>query len=600
MSIVPLVKATLYGPSAEKDAVIEGLQNLGCMHLNDLSSSDTDVQHVASPSTDAREAIQYLKDCPVQRRAQRHVPMVDLNAVVKETLEVRKRAQALAEESAQLGKWIADLEPWGDFEMPEWAQEGAARLWFFIVPLRQVAQLQGLNSPWSIVARDHRFAYVVVLASEEPVSVPGEQAFLERQSLRTLRARHERVMQELEELDYRRIGLTLYRDSISNALDEADDRAAREQAARRALEHDQVFAVQGWAPAKLSGALRQFAADRGLAIILAAPSPQDDPPTLLENPAALRGGEGLVQFYRTPGYKMWDPSKSVYLGFAFFFGMIFSDAGYGLLLGVVLLAAWTRLTQTASGRALRGILVALVVWSIIYGALVGTYFGLTAPPGSWLAALHLLDSNDQRLMMWLSIAIGAVHLSLANLVSAWRRRRSSAALSSVGWACIISGGACVGIGKSYAGLAVIANVAWWVIGLGGFFVLLFSSESPFSLAPKALVRRLADGVKAATDITKAFGDVLSYLRLFALGLASFKLGEAFNGLAASSLELGGAGVLLGLGILVVGHGINFVMAIMGGVVHGLRLNVIEFFNWSLPEEGEGFQTFAKKSVEMTV
>jgi V/A-type H+-transporting ATPase subunit I len=87
---------------------------------------------------------------------------------------------------------------------------------------------------------------------------------------------------------------------------------------------------------------------------------------------------------------------------------------------------------------------------------------------------------------------------------------------------------------------------------------------------------------------------LSYLRLFALGLASAQLAVTFNGLSQDAAKIGGVGTLLAILIAVFGHGINFVLAIMGGVVHGLRLNCIEFFNWSLTEEGRPFQPFRKK------
>ena len=132
------------------------------------------------------------------------------------------------------------------------------------------------------------------------------------------------------------------------------------------------------------------------------------------------------------------------------------------------------------------------------------------------------------------------------------------------------------------------------LALGGLLVLLFTSE-PLSLVGPA-VWPVVDGSKASL-VSKAFGDVLSYLRLFALGLASIKLAEAFNGLAATAFESGGVGLLLGLLVLLVGHGINFAMGLMSGVVHGLRLNLIEFFNWSLPEEGEQFQAFRKKALK---
>ena len=89
--------------------------------------------------------------------------------------------------------------------------------------------------------------------------------------------------------------------------------------------------------------------------------------------------------------------------------------------------------------------------------------------------------------------------------------------------------------------------------------------------------------------------MLSYLRLFALGLASAKLAITFNDLAGGIYEKGGIGILLAFVILLVGHGINFLLCLMGGVVHGLRLNCIEFFNWGLSQEGYAFEPFKKKA-----
>ena len=418
--------------------------------------------NAAGVGADARAALQYLDDSPVHRPARRPQGDVDLEAVVQavlEVLDVRERSHALAEERVQLHKWIADVQPWGDFEMPAWAHEGPLRLWFYVVPLHRMASMQAVLVPWKVVARDHRFAYVVVVTADPPAGMPGAPASLEGRSLSQLRARLEQVERELEDLDYRRIGLTLYSDMIRAALDEADDRADRERAARVTLEQESVFAVQGWAPRERVAALRQYAADRQLAVTIAAPGPQDTPPTLLDNPPALRGGEGMVTFYKTPGYFMWDPSKAVFFGFVVFFGMIFSDAGYGLVLGGILLAAWKRL----SGGT-RGVLAALVISSVVYGVLVGSYFGVEPPEHSWLAGFHVLDAQDQGLMMWISIGIGAAHLIYANLVSAWRKRRSSTALSSLGWACIILGGFCAGWGEAMRTWLSSPPLAWEFLG----------------------------------------------------------------------------------------------------------------------------------------
>ena len=107
--------------------------------------------------------------------------------------------------------------------------------------------------------------------------------------------------------------------------------------------------------------------------------------------------------------------------------------------------------------------------------------------------------------------------------------------------------------------------------------------------------RGVDGLIGLTGVTKAFGDSLSYLRLFALGLASAQLAIVFNQLAADASQVRGVGVLLGLLIFLIGHTLNLLLAVVGGVVHGLRLNCIEFFSWSLTDEGQPFDAFETRA-----
>jgi V/A-type H+-transporting ATPase subunit I len=226
---------------------------------------------------------------------------------------------------------------------------------------------------------------------------------------------------------------------------------------------------------------------------------------------------------------------------------------------------------------------------------VGTYFGIEPPKGSLLGKLHVLDAQNQRLMMWIAIGVGVSHLTYANLVAAWWRRHSPTALASLGWAAIILSGFALALGKSFSGdprLASLPGIGQWGLIVGAILVLVFTSQRPFG----QFFGRLLDGLKGVTEFSRAFGDVLSYLRLFALGLASIKLAQSFNGLAAQSFASKGIGILLGLIVLIVGHSINLAMGILSGVVHGLRLNLIEFFNWSVPEEGPRFVPFGKKAM----
>jgi V/A-type H+/Na+-transporting ATPase subunit I len=219
---------------------------------------------------------------------------------------------------------------------------------------------------------------------------------------------------------------------------------------------------------------------------------------------------------------------------------------------------------------------------------VGSYFGLAPPPGSWLGRLHLLNIGDSATMMRLSIAIGVSHVVLANLAEAWSRRRSLAALAPAGWVAIMLGGAALWLGNMQLHDAALQSTGIGAMVLGAAAVLAFSGrEGP-------LWRRALGGLLALTRVTSAFGDVLSYLRLFALGLASASLALAFNDLAGHVATAPAFGKLAAALILLVGHSLNFGLGIVSGFVHGLRLNFIEFFNWSVPEEGYPFRAFAKR------
>jgi V/A-type H+-transporting ATPase subunit I len=129
-----------------------------------------------------------------------------------------------------------------------------------------------------------------------------------------------------------------------------------------------------------------------------------------------------------------------------------------------------------------------------------------------------------------------------------------------------------------------------VLGLIG--VLLFNSpEGP-------LWKRLLKGLGGLTGLSTAFGDALSYLRLFALGLASASLAGTFNAMAGQVKEaLPGIGLLFALLIALLGHSLNFILGLSSGFIHGLRLNFIEFFRWSISEEGQPFNAFARKEKE---
>ena len=278
----------------------------------------------------------------------------------------------------------------------------------------------------------------------------------------------------------------------------------------------------------------------------------------------------------------------VLYSFAIFFAMIISDGGYGLLLAAVVAHYWKRMSDSAAGRRWRWVLLTLVVATIGYGILVGSFFGVAPAAGSWPARLAILDMTNTTTMMALSVTIGVIHVVMGNIMDAARHGWSPRALPSLGWALFVLSGFTLFVAMQ-AGADAVQTPATAVAALGLVLVFAFSGYGSRPLG------WLGKGLVALTRITAAFGDVLSYLRLFALGLASASLAIAFNNMADGAREgIPAVGLLVAIAILAIGHSLNLVLAVASGFIHGLRLNVIEFFNWGLPEEGPLFRPFKKK------
>ena len=597
MAIVPLEKLNLFGSADQKEAVLDELQQLGCVHLVSFGEPRK-IDDSPDISSETRQAVKFLRSCPIRRRAVRSESNFQFEDVVHDARHVQQRQQRLQEERDELLLAIGNLTPWGDFRLPAEGELGTLRLWFYIVPHYRLRLLSQRDEAWQVVSRDRRFAYVIVISATEPEQMPVARVHVDDRPLSDLQQQLEEAEAELEELHWQRVALTRWSDLLARTIAVASDRAARQRAAYQAWSDPTLFVIQGWIPTADRERIREVSRAHSLGMTLEPPSDKDTPPTLLSNTGLTAGGQGAVTFYTTPAYRSWDPSSIVFFSFSIFFAMIMADAGYALVLGALLLILWRRIGRVSGGKRIRKLGVAIVVASVAYGVAVGSYFGLPPTSGSVLQTLHIINASDTTLMMQISIVLGAVHLSLANLALAWNRRWAPRMLASLGWVVMLAGGVSLGFGKTgMEPQTQLINCGVWSIVVGVFAVLLFSSERPWrtrKLGEHGL--RLVDGLLSLTNISRAFGDVLSYLRLFALGLASAQLASTFNDLTYKASCCVGVGSLLAMVAVVFGHGLNFTLAIMSGVVHGLRLNCIEFFGWGLPEEGYPFRPFCKKAV----
>ena len=588
MSILQLKKATLIGLSDGKTDTLDALQGLGLLHIIPLTENS---HKVSSDSEDSnpellKRCLQYLLSSPQKRRQVTRDSQLDLNRILHQVDRNRQLRIRLSEKRDFLQKRIADLEPWGEFTLPDLADLNQEKLWFYLVPNYKMPDVEHSHLPWMVVHRDNRHTYIVVVSETEPDSgiMPVPRTHTGYVPLSQLKEQLEETEIELEAADGERQALTRWIFLLQQNVASTENQARLEEVSALTRDYGEVFALQGWIAERDLPQLQQFSEDQGLVLELADPTDDERPPTFLDNPEVYGGGQEVVSFFQTPSYRSWDPSRVVFFSFVSFFAIIMSDAGYSLLFGAIIAWKWNSMGQTETGRRLRAMGAALTGAGVFWGILVGSYFGASAPV-SLLGEMKLLDLNDFDTMMALSISIGALHLILANLLMAWVRRGTPQMLASLGWA--------LSVAIALTGwLTTFTTLHWLVFGAGLFLVLVFSAqEAGFGL------KRLISGLLALTNVTKIFGDVLSYLRLFALGLASASLAITFNQLAADvGNALPGIGFLLHILILLAGHLLNFVLTVVSGVIHGLRLNLIEFYNWSLADEGYPFQPFEKQEV----
>lgn len=596
MTIVPMRRITLCGLIGEKEEVLAGLQDLGCVHLIPLRQPGTLAPDDPVLRRRTETAFRHLDEAPYKLRPFRPATGFDLSAAVDDIVANRARLRQLRDRRDALEQRIDTLEQWGDFRLPPVEDIGGERLWFYVLPINQRPVLERVELPWQIVGKGPTVLYVVIVSPDEPpVDVlPVARSRTGAVPLADLREALEDTQVDIEEAEVRRAELTRWRLAIGLHLAEAADTDERRIVGEQTHDAEQVFALQGWIPAEAAERLDTFARHQRLALVVEEPGPADKPPTLLDPPERASSGADLTRFYTSPGYRSWDPSLVVFVSFAFFFAMIVADAGYSAIIALGVVLFWRRFDASPALRRARVLLVTLSSVAIVYGVLAGSYFGVVPPPDSLLGRLDIIDVHDFDAMMRLSIGIGVTHLSIGLAADAWvnrgpGRRLSGRSLTALGWIAVIWGGFLLWLGN---GETIMSSLASPIL-LGGLAAVALGGAAA---QPEASVaKRVLGGALALTGITKIFGDILSYLRLFALGLASASLAATFNDLAANIRDDAPIYILMSVLVLVLGHGVNFALGIMSGVVHGLRLNFIEFFSWGLTDEGYPFRAFARRA-----
>jgi V/A-type H+-transporting ATPase subunit I len=298
------------------------------------------------------------------------------------------------------------------------------------------------------------------------------------------------------------------------------------------------------------------------------PGIDDNVPTLLRNPRwvdLIKPVFGLLGI--TPGYRELDVSILFLIFFSIFFGILIGDAGYGIV--YILITAWMhfRMKNNPAMKNVFPLLYLLSSCAIVWGGMTGTFFGQT-----WLQnkgfTILVPELNDVKFMQTVCFFLGALHLSIAHSWRAILKMPSVSALADIGWICVLWT-------AFFLARTLILSDPFpsWGIGLvsaGVGLVILFTD--PQRNMFKAIGKGLAS---VALSLMNNFSDVVSYVRLFAVGLATVAIADTTNSMAAG-LGNGVLAVAAGAVIVVIGHSLNIVLGPMSVLVHGVRLNLLEF------------------------
>ncbi|WP_026973360.1 V-type ATP synthase subunit I [Aliagarivorans marinus] len=598
MSIRSLKRLTLGGSTRQQRELLSALQGLGCTHLIPLSEDNAQANRALAMQqpNDASEALAWLGRAERRRRPVTDKDLVDVDELIEQVLQNKRAIRAEADRRDHLKQHLAALKPWGEFTLPPLETTNNRRFWFYVVPLKDLDAVHQSELPCQEIHRDQKRAWIVVVSKEEPAedAMPVERSRIGRHTMSQIEQMIEICEQHLEDLRAEREAFTRWIYPLSQSLAARHDTASLLMASSGVRDENEFFLMQGWVPADQEEALVELSEQHAAAILLEDPTADDQPPTLLENDDQTGGGAEAMSFFQTPNYRAWDPGKLVFFSFSLFFAMIMSDAMYSALFGGIIWMYRKRLRSSEKGVRLMNLGMFMSLLGIVWGVMVGSYFGVSPSSGP-LAWLAFLDLNNYPAMMKISVFIGVAHLMAANLMTAYINRPNLKALAPVGWAALMFGGMMLWFGADGPLPSWLGTGLGSIAMLGGAgLVCVFSSDRKVD-SPKTAALRALDGAKAIYNITGAFGDVLSYMRLFALGLSGASLAMTFNSLAAQVVDSSPvSGVLFGGLILLLGHLLNFALCIMSGVVHGMRLNVIEFVNWGLSDEGYPFNAFRKK------
>lgn len=628
--IIPMKKYLILGVQEDLESFFKKAQQQGVLEfIPGKNKAPSVVPKEMQCFIDAIRILRKLKSTDKSKDTEQSAEEIALYII-----HLKKEIERLSEQIRMIRLEIARVSPLGDFSKEDIAYietEAKKVIQFFCMKTLKREE----NPPDEgliYLSTEYDLDYFMAI-HRAPVSYPHMIEMRVDKPVGILKEELEETQQSLQKIERELKESTCFQPFLQEALITHLNTYHLEQAKNTVqypLENS-VFCVEAWIPQNKVRVLYSLVNDMAIHCESIAVEEGEVVPTYMENKGIARIGEDLVRVYDIPAHTDKDPSTWVFWFFVLFFSIIVADGGYGLLYLALAGFCWFKFPNL-KGQKRRFLKLATILATgcVLWGVCTASFFGLELKPNDWLmrisplqtlvvkkADYHLQQNDDvqkeldekfpqirnavtgqeiiekaveykdgktsytvsddfsRNILLDFSILLGIVHISCSLMRYFFRN------WAGVGWVLFMIGGylyfpSILNATTILHFLNLVGKTQGTEIGLQ----LIFSGI--IIAVALALIQNRLKGLKHLTQLLEVFADVLSYLRLYALALAGSIMAATFN-------QLGKSAGLFGFIPILGGHSINILLGLMAGVIHGLRLNFIEWYHYCFDGGGRLFK-----------
>lgn len=600
--IVPMTRYGFLLYHADAPGFLERLRELGMVDITTSSWAGNEQE---------RELLAQSERLKTIAKAMRSVepqgePIVDVQQAAQQWEQATAAIEAANVAIAKAQKESIEAQLWGDFDpakLAELKQQGIM-MRFFEVSNKNYKPQWEQDYAIDVVAQDAVYTYFVLVQQGQavPVDIAATEVRAPSYTSAEKDAQVERLLAQQVENQTLRAQAAHSMEAVRALSIDFQERFDFSQVMNAGQEYAEgtVKILEGWSEAQNTKQIEAFAQAEQVVFTSEKAKVEQNPPIKLKNNFFARLYEPIGELYMLPRYDEIDMTPFFAPFFMVFFGMCLGDAGYGLLYVAAILFMWKRVPVKFKGFLWLGLF--LSISGIIFGMLSGNMFGIELFKVEAFAKLRsFMLLRDPNTVFFFAIALGAVQVLFGQILRIFNRIKRGGSfvygLSSLGWVMLfLSSIAAFGIMEIYPEYAAIYGTGslyyYITLGVAGFLILFFANPK------KNPLMNIGLGVYSAYEMaTGVVGDLISYVRLFAIGLAGAIIAQVFNELAMGlSGDIIVVKQLVMVIILLIGHGLNIFLSSLSAFVHPLRLTFVEFYkNAEFEGGGRAFKPFKRKN-----